>query len=69
MKDNLCNTSDHLLHSNSQAPQLVPMGQYTLLLIYWTTAYLVPISIKVNQQWDLDIQAPNTNTNWHTLDD
>ena len=26
MKVNLCNTSDHLLHSNSQAPQLVPMG-------------------------------------------
>ena len=27
----------------------------------------MPISIKVNQQWDLGIQAPNTNTNWHTL--
>ena len=25
------------------------------------------ISIKVNQQWDLGIEAPNTNTNWHTL--
>ena len=34
MKVNLCNTSDHLLHSNSQAPQLVPMGQYILLLMY-----------------------------------
>ena len=27
----------------------------------------MPISIKVNKQWDLGIQAPNTNANWHTL--
>ena len=27
----------------------------------------MPISIKVNQHWDLGIQAPNTNTSWHTL--
>ena len=27
----------------------------------------MPISIKVNQQQDLGIQAPNTNTNWHPL--
>ena len=27
----------------------------------------MPINIKVNQQWDLGIQAPNTNTNWYTL--
>ena len=25
------------------------------------------ISIKVNQQWDIGIQAPNIDTNWHTL--
>ena len=25
------------------------------------------ISIKVNQQWDIGIQAPNINTSWHTL--
>ena len=25
------------------------------------------ISIKVNQQWDLGIQAPNIDTNWYTL--
>ena len=67
MKVNLCNTLDHLLHSNSQAPQLISMGQYTLLLMYWTTAHLVCISIKVNQHWDLGIQAPNTDTNLHTL--
>ena len=33
MKVNLCNTSDHLLHSNSQAPQLIPMGQYTVAYV------------------------------------
>ena len=67
MKVNLCNTSDHLLHSNSQTPQLIPMGQYIQLLMYWTTAHLVAISMKVKQQWDLGIQAPNINTNWYTL--
>ena len=45
MNINLCKTSDHLLHCNSQAPKLIPVGQYTLLLMYWTTAHLLPIGI------------------------